>query len=288
MELPRLPAGSELLRLVYVPQEGPMLVSDVKTLNLENDQHVTLRVKLRPTVRAHGRLDESVPRPVKNGRVVTEINESTGNGSLDWRACATIQEDGSFTLEDLPYGDIQVTALCDGFVADGGAAPDFAKEAAVGANEPGRPQVFPLAEADHEIVVKMVPTASCRLRVLDPDGRPVAGAQCGFWPNVRWWNGGSQIYCSPMVSTAAVLKDPKNPARQCGNERLFSATTDDDGIALVENLPTQERSFAVHHDRFQLPMGDSNRRIRNVELKAGRETYATVKLEAKGEPDGSK
>ncbi|HEY1786346.1 MAG TPA: hypothetical protein VGG30_12380 [Pirellulales bacterium] len=290
LELPRLPAGTELLRLAYFPEQGPALVSEVKTPNLKNDQHVSLRAKMMPMVRVRGRLDASVPRPVKNGRVVSEINESTDKHSLDWRACAMIQEDGTFTLEDLPYGDIQVTALCDGFVADGGAAPEFAKGAAVGANEPGRPQVFPVAEADNEIVLKMVPTASCKIRVLDPDGRPVAGAQCGFWPNVHWWNGGGQIYCSPLVSTADVLRDPKGPARQSReSEQLFTATTDADGIAVVKNLPTQERSFGVHHDHFHLPIGDWNERIVRVELKAERQTEITVKVEAKeAEPGGSK
>lgn len=284
LELPRLAAGTQSLRLVYVPEQGPMLISDVETLKLANGERRELSIEVKPAVRVAGRLDPAVPRPVKNGRIVAEIIDTASDDSarLGWRATATTDENGAFALEDLPRGDLQVIALCDGFMARAGTPPAFARGSAFDTS----PQVFHLSDASSEIVVKMVPTASCRVQVLGPDGQPVAGAVCRFSPNVFWWDGGSQIYCAPGRSTAETFRNPKpRDALWKPYEQLFAATTDADGIAVVENLPAEaQEDLAVLHDDLELPLGDANRhrRLRMVKLKAGQQTEVTVKLQKKG------
>ena len=289
LELPRLSPGTQLLRVVYLPEKGPMWISDVQTLKLADGERRELAVEVKPSVRVEGRLDPAVPRPVKNGRVVARIIEKgDDSGGLHWGATATPAEDGTFTFDELPHGDLQVIALCDGYMAKAGTPPAFAERPFSFA---GSPQVFHLTDATNEIVVKMVPTASCRIQVLGPDGQPVAGAICAFSPNVHWWDGGSQMYCAPGNSTADALRNPKprGELREWREElsklreKLFAGTTDADGMAIVRNLPAAiQEGFTVLHDDLELPLFKANRRIHNVELEAGKQAEVTVKLQKKG------
>ena len=62
IELPRLPAGKELLMAVYAPDDGPVLFSNVKKIELAEGDHHQLRMELKPGVRIEGRLTGPVER----------------------------------------------------------------------------------------------------------------------------------------------------------------------------------------------------------------------------------
>ena len=287
LDLPRLPAGSELLQLVYVPDDGPTMYSDVQTLALVDGARHNLRLQMKPSVRVEGRLDGPVARPVKNGRVIGEVifaDDNAAGETLDWRVAATMRIDGSFVFESMPRGNLQVIALCDGAMAASGEPPEFATdgERQQGSSFFSRPQVFAIGEETNRIVLAMAPTADCLIHVLGPDGQPVEGAKCAFWPNVGWWRYGSQIYCQYFHSTLDGLKDPARE-KMLWNEKdpLFQATTDAEGKALVKNLPAKAKSeFVVMHETLQAPGGgdDAVRRYQKVELTAGAQSEVTVRL----------
>jgi hypothetical protein len=128
----------------------------------------------------------------------------------------------------------------------------------------------------------MTPTADCTIRVLDTDGKPVPDAWAGFSPNVAWWNGGSQTYCKPLISTAQALTaqglfDPD----AAGDRFLFGAQTGADGVAVVRNLPAYNAVFVVGHDKFELPVEKQSRR-RKISLKPGPDNEITVRVQPKG------
>ena len=173
LQLPRFQPGPKELLVAYVPKEGPILFSEFETVELKNDDKRVLRVALKPGVTVSGRLDDSVPRPVTNGRVVAQV---ISRFNAEWRDSATIKKDGSFTLGPLPHGDLQVIALCDGYMAQSGVAPDFVPEVLRKQGGYNRPQVFPLTKENVDITLLMTPTVDCLIRVLDSDGHPAAGA----------------------------------------------------------------------------------------------------------------
>ena len=130
-ELPRLPAGTELLRLVYVPDDGPVMFSGVRQMLMADGEQYKVRLEMKKACRVEGHLDDSVPRPVQNGRVVAEViarADGDRRDTLDWRAAVEIRPDGSFTLEAMPRGDLQVIAVCNGFMAASGEPPEFATD----------------------------------------------------------------------------------------------------------------------------------------------------------------
>jgi hypothetical protein len=284
LQLPRLPAGKESVRLVCFPEDGPALLSDVQQLQLANGDRFDARFEMKPAIDVGGQLDEDVPRPVKNGRVVVAvIDGSDGGNALQWRAWAKINDDGSFKLAALPQGDLQVIALCDGYMAQSGAPPDFVSDNKRRASSLNRPQVFGITPEMHQITLRMTPTSDCLFRVLGPDGSPVAGAKCSFWPNVHWWSDGSQIYCSPLYSTFEWLTDPRRAMEErFRSDPLFSAETGPDGRAIVKNIPSTEKSFHITHKELEVPINESKDRSGSVDLSPGEQSEVTVTLQRRG------
>ena len=144
-----------------------------------------------------------------------------------------------------------------------------------------RPQVFSIGATPDEITLQMRPTANSTLRVLDPEGRPLVGARCSFWPNVQWWNGGSQIYCNPLFSSAEHLKSGDPAWHWPEGDHSFTAVTDAAGLARIANLPPGAQNFIVRHDDFEMPVRDKSR-VGLVTLLAGENPEATVPMEKKG------
>jgi hypothetical protein len=66
-----IPDGNWQTMLVYPKDNGEHLFSGVLPVRLANQQGVSIRkASLRPGLRLTGKLDDTVPRPVKNGQVV--------------------------------------------------------------------------------------------------------------------------------------------------------------------------------------------------------------------------
>ncbi len=286
IKLARFSAGTSLLRLVYLSDEGTPLFSEVQELQLSEGEQLQIEMAMKPGVTVQGKLDESVPRPVTDGRVIANVIDfepGEGYDNLRWQVWTPINADGTFVLSDLPPGNFQVIALCEGFRAASGSPPDFARKINVN-NTRGRPQVFSLEDDLTEITLKMTPTAECEIQVVGPDQQPLANATCGFSPNVFWWRGGSQIYGHPLYSTAELLRDPELAKKYFHNRSSFpyTAKTNAYGVAIVRDLPEGTKNFDVRHDDYEVPLGSSNRRSVAVHLVAGEQNKSSITLQAKG------
>ncbi len=299
LKLPQLPAGPTLFRLVYLPPDGERLFSKVKHLRLKDGEHLELEFDLKPGLTVQGKLDNSVPRPVKAGRVVGEVLDFYPSDkpdsskkyaddafytSLQWRVWAAINADGTFELNGLPAGDLQLIGLCEGFRAANGTAPDFAKELPNKASSLERPQVFEIDESGAEVTLEMNPAAECRIEVVGPDQQPVVGAECNFWPNVHWWRGGSQIYCAPLYASEELLQNPGQLQEILADRSngLYSAKTNSYGLAVVGGLPSGSNDFNVQHARYELPLAENNQRSGEINLVAGEQGSIKVLLQPKG------
>jgi hypothetical protein len=292
--LPRLAAGPELLRLAYLPKnDDETMFSIVHELTLTEGKRRRLRVYLEPAARVEGRLNAAVPRPVTGGRVVADvIHRLQGTDeyeSLHWRTWSEVRADGTFSLPPLPAGELQVIALCDGFIAQSGLQPAFVDEPVPLFASPFlRPQVFTVAGGRNEIELAMTRTADCRFHVVDPDGQPIESAHVAFWPNVGWWAGGSQIYCSPRINMAERIKQGDKAPPIDMTDRHFAATTDARGIALVKNIPSGDRPFAVTHEGWELWVDADRYQSGRVTLKAGETAEVKLAMQPREAPhDGN-
>lgn len=119
----RIPPGEHVLRVrSRVTEPGSTaLHSDAEFFTVRPNERVDLSVELRAAAEWSGKLDDSVPRPIVNGRVLLTLVDHFGTGAssggLSHWFEAEVRADGSFTVRDLPPGRGYVFALCRGHVS---------------------------------------------------------------------------------------------------------------------------------------------------------------------------
>lgn len=282
LRLPALPASKGQVIVVRLDGERATHFSRITDLELNEGETLRERFELRPAVRITGKFSENVPRPVSHGRLKLQtLPKERAPSNLNWFTWAPVAADGTFTIEAWPAGEAaQLTALCDGYIAESGAAPAGVEARPVPAGFL-RPQVFSSADQARPVAVRMVPTTQVAVETVDQHGRPIAGVKVGAYPNVAWWNGGAQVYCSPLARAEralvqrdwwACIDEPYAPP--------FSTTTDASGHGELELPAGRHRVYAKHSD-YELPIV-RGRRERRVVLAAGEPATVRLVLVPKG------
>jgi beta-lactamase regulating signal transducer with metallopeptidase domain len=239
VRLPRIDAGVREVRAVHIDDDGRPLFSPVVQRDLASGETERLQLPVEPGVRVEGRLDDAVPRPVKNGRVIAvaipagDFKPPQNTTRPSWSTSATINEDGTFVLEDLPAGDdLKVIALCDGYFAPSQHFPETSADPQI----PWPPQTFPLRDRVNRLTLRMAPTATCEIEARDEQGQPVADAQVVIHTNVTWHLMLNGPYGAAMDSLDR-LRGVKAPATHPVD---YTAMTDKEGVARITNVASLE------------------------------------------------
>jgi len=283
LEIPAMPPGKNSLMLIKLDDQRATHFSKIIDFELTAGEPKQIDVQLRPSMRVTGALSEAVPRPVKNGRVkIATLPPSTDHSDrVLWMSWAAVQPDGTFTIDAWPKGEpMQLIALCDGYIAASGKAPEVVASPPDAENDFfNRPQVFD--ELDVPIEVDMTPMQVCMARTVDEDGSSVAGVKVLSWPNVGWWNYGSQVYCDSLVHGERLLRDRDYfKAHEEAFPPPFQSETNSKGEARLE-LPLGKKSLTVHSEVYELPVF-LGRRSMEVELTADKPAEVTLRLQPRG------
>lgn len=278
----RIPPGKPTVRAFLAETNGAVWFSDVVSFNAVSGQTNDVTVPLLPGVALYGELDANVPRPVTNGRVIAQVAPHgfrPQDSPPQWHAWSEINADGTFAIASLPAGDLEIVALCDGFVSTNGPST-FSSSMHF-------PQKHEIATNDLTITIGMERTAWLEVRVLDDKGNPLSGARVATWPNVQYGGWSSTILASDCYNTLdayGALQAGKMP-RWHTSVPGFDGETDAGGLAVLRNLPVETRQFTVEHTNFILPaVADSSgqkRREVSIALIPGATNRSTVKLEPK-------
>jgi hypothetical protein len=273
----RLAASDQMIRAFQFSADGAAWFSDTLNIKAVSGQTTNIVVDLKPGVSVHGQLDNTVPRPVRNGRVVAHIwpaGSRPKDSPPEWHAWTTNREDGSFEFTNLPPGDLEIIALCQGFVSTNRpVAPQFR-----------HPQKHLLGTNDLSITVGMEPTARLEVLVTDDKGNPLKDAIVMTWPNVHYGDWGAVVLMSDLYNTSDFFLNPAK-IRASWHEPVvdLSATTESSGLAVLSNLPGDVRELTVKHAQFDIPAmtgwGGGKHRQRAVTLTLGITNHITVKLE---------
>lgn len=295
------------LRVVHVPEDGPVLFSSIVDLKEQSGNPISLRLPLKPGVRVLGRLAENVPRPVKNGHLVGRIVAGEGRDAWNWCATAEIADDGSFVLGSLPADEhLQIVAICDGWVTTSPTKEEVADYVAdYGFPDPNYrgpaatcvySQLYHLNGAQIEPVLPMEPTSGCVVTVIDSAGEPIPDARVAFAPTQFWFNAGSQIVGSGFDYLAKVRAQLASGDRRANLDdfqwnQAYFVRTNRQGMATVANIPPGGRGepnlartlrFKISHDKFLAPGDpkDLNRRSA-VEILPGESKSITAVMTPK-------
>lgn len=279
------------LRVCQISEGQPIRFSKSIKIEPGDRSRVLLRnVKLSAGTRVEGRLDDSVPRPIKNGHVsasiVRSMNPNQWRTRWNWYDKTPIESDGTFVFESMPTDEVlQMIAVCDGWV------PSNPEEGSVLAFFPSAvgklkgnftvPQIVELQGEKVTPVLAMHESTSVKVTVKDPDGQPLSGAKVVMWPNQLWFDSGSQIL-GDGYSQSEFLVKTRAGGFDYDRQIRFSSSTDENGVALIKNLPVNKtESLAVSHDDFDMPISGRDRSIR-VDLKPGEVAEVTIQMQEKG------
>jgi beta-lactamase regulating signal transducer with metallopeptidase domain len=262
----KMSPGGHLIRLMGRLPSGEIVFSDSFTFTAEVGKKYNFALEMKPGIRLEGRLDDRVPRPVKNGRVLISVRPKefpawTNHADVVdifkkyptvnfWTSYRPIAEDGTFVFESIPPGGLDVIVHGDGFVSQNGG--DFSQRVGSKFEKiPGFavPQAFPLVTPTTKIEVLTEPTSTLQLTAKTKSGKPVKGATVCVSPNVIRMGGifGNVRHSSEEpFRTLAPLPDIP-----------YCATTDENGVAAIRNVPAADhRWIDVYHPQFQVPLRD--------------------------------
>jgi beta-lactamase regulating signal transducer with metallopeptidase domain len=281
----KMSPGNHLLQLMGQLDNGQIVYSDTIEFTAESGKAYDFNLEMQPGIRLEGRLDDRVPRPVANGRVLIGVRSkefptwTNWNQIKDvfdkfpdyagWRSYRTIAPDGTFVFESVPPGTLDVIVHGDGFASQnsGYYAHNF-----------GVPQVFPLARPTTQIEVATERTATLEFCAKTSNGKPIAGASVFLNPNVIRING---IFGNMRHSSESPLR-----LMDSLPDVPYEATTDNNGFALIRNVPAWTTGMEVYDLEYQVPIQDPARwRDRNVRVHF--DDAQTNKLVMILEPKGS-
>lgn len=274
----RVAPGRHLVRVAHRPEEAGArpLHSAIEAFEVRPSERVDLSIELHPARELAGKLDDSVPRPVRAGKVMLTLQETATDGS---RVClwdlyeADVRADGTFTLQDLPRGRGYVFALCRGHVAKRARAATLAEAGitlAPGATKEDeerawrdfgdRAMLLQRAEvpaATAPFVIEMQPTGSVEVAVRMADGTPLADANVDVSPNVQ----------IPGVGSILVPW------------RTWNARSDALGIARFDDLPP-DPSLWIGAGGPGLQMREADRKdTPSIAIVPGEVARITIELE---------
>lgn len=283
LRIPAMLPGENSVLLVRLDGHRATHFSKIHDVKIAEGERNRFEVSLHPSVRIHGVLSDNVPRPVRNGRLkASTLNPTEADSNrVSWFTWVPVQADGTFVIDGWPAGEaLQVIALCERYLAATGTAPGEVKDPPAPGNDGfNRPQVF--RPNDEQIKVAMTPLVRCVATAVDEDGKPIAGVMVSAWPNVGWWNSGSQVYCHPLVRGERLLRERDfNKAIDEAFPQPFQAKTNAEGKAMLE-LPAGTERLAVLSDVYELPVFLGEREIQ-VTLTPGRITEVVLSLQPRG------
>jgi len=261
----KLSPGGHIIQLMGRLPSGEIVYSDSFAFTAETGKEYNFSMEMKPGIRLEGRIDDKVPRPIKNGRVLISVRPKefpAWNNYADvddilkkypnfypWKSYRPIAEDGTFMFESIPPGGLDVIVHGDGFVSKSGG--DFLQRNGsklVKVRGFALPQAFPLVAPTTKIVVATEPTATLELTAKTKWGKPVEGATVYLNPNVVRMGG----ILGDMRQSS---EEPYRKLPPLPNVPYF-ATTDKDGVAVILNIPATDRGMQVEDADYQIPLQD--------------------------------
>ncbi|MEM9644533.1 MAG: hypothetical protein AAF989_06035 [Planctomycetota bacterium] len=256
IRLAPFPTENGSILIVRLSEGRATHFSQIVDLEPSEGSSETLDVPMRPATVMHGNLATGNTRPIVDGRVVVQTLNPTQENSqrAGWYSWAEVERDGSFTIDSWPSGEaMQLIALTDTMIAASGEVPPEASQTQTD-GDLLRPQVFRMNNHIEKRIVPMTPMIPWQIRVVDEEDQPVPGIEVASWPNVRWWNSGSQIYASALVrSEDGLLPQGKVSLPNKDHRQPFFGTSDAEGM-LTMNLPAGENGLALRSQFYELPI----------------------------------
>jgi len=287
-----LPDGKYMGRLVGRTADGGLYFSAPALFSAPSTSPLEFVWQLTEGTGFQGKLDDAVPRPVKAGWVIAHvttpklIRDACGVLALRWYSTVDVREDGTFRLENLPEGTLEVIAGCDGWVSEDLDEPviDGVRRGQVIPDDRSQPAILPMEQ-----------TGKAHIRILDPNGKPINGASVNMCPNQSLGRATSIIGARHKSESILEAKDAGaiDRLRKEFEMPRFYAQTDASGVAVISHLPPGKHRIFVSAPDYDQPIEADNtplqrgqirvpRRENSIVIAGGEQATTEVTMEPKG------
>ena len=296
-----LATNRRTLRIIQLlPGKSARYSAAIDLSRFGDQPRVFLRdIEVYPGTRMEGCLDDRIPRPVHDGIVSAFVV----NGRNEWHDMAVVNDDGTFSFDSLPCGDVvQLTASCANWVSSDPTLNELADvEMKEQTSRLQRSRVYPqVVRLEGEVVrfeIRMEPATKCAVEVVDTAGTPVKGARVQLIPYQGSFDGRSHVFGYGERTRLRLLLGVSGITTQrcveLGISRdvkgRYTSFTSDDGVAEITSLPggpdgsPAMTSFVVTHpDYFAANSGGlGDQGSSRVALYSGRTARVTVRMKRK-------
>lgn len=287
-----VPDGKYMARLVGRTADGQLYFSAPALFTAPSVTSLDFDWQLAQGSSFQGKLDDSVPRPVKAGWIVAHVTspqlvrDACGVLALRWYSTADVGEDGTFHLGNLPEGTLEVIAGCDGWVST-----DLDERTIDGVRHG---QVIP-DNRSQSAVLPMERTGDARIRVLDPNGKPIHGASVNMCPNQSLGRATSIIGTRHKSENMLEAKDAGSidKLRKEFEMPRFYGETDASGIVVVTGVPPGKHRIFISAADYDQPIESDHaplqrgqirvpRRENGIVIVGGDQATTEIRMEPKG------
>ncbi len=255
------------LRVIHLAENDAVYFSDLITLKSQTPSgRYPLTVMLFPAVTFRGELSANVPRPIEWGVVnAVTLTEPTSDVTdwirMSWSRSVAIRENGSFELSNFPRDSvIQYIAKCDGWVSASPSKAEFERtikqhsQFQLKSYRGVAPIVqMRVAPVDERVTVPMVRTSSVKVTVINESGIPMPGVRVRVLTGYFSATGFTGLLDDSFDSFDAFRKHgtaDRNVSLDAAitheNSR-YSVETNDQGVALIKNLPAAHSAALMKH-----------------------------------------
>ena len=270
--------GKRFVQAGFLTADGKAIFSPVIHAELKEGSMTKLTAPLQPGIRVAGKVDDQMPRPIREARIevyVSPLHDGASSG-IWWSDWKPLNEDGSFEFLSLPPGQVSFQVIGDGWISPLKADGQLRS----------RPWIAgAIDQSRDDLVIPMERTASCEVTVLDAQGKPAPGATVAASPNFSYDGFGNRLLAIGLITLAQQL-GPRDTSfdRDLMNSmwERYKAVTDDQGRAVVHGLPAQTRweSLSVYPPGIDPSKLSKMPKRQGVDsLKSGETTKITLKLD---------
>lgn len=260
-------AGGRWFRVIHTPPgEAPQFSKPI-AWNPDDPASREVTIEVRPGVRVVGTISKDVERPIERGHVVVwcgspshqqPANQQQRHQPIWWIDTVPVEADGTFEFSSLPSGYMaQFYAIANDWIS---AQPTdeafetcckwFGEQNRQRHNFFRNGQILRLAGRETQITIEMELAGRVKVKCVDPQGHPLRRVHVSSWPNQHMIGGGSTVFCTARSSLDRLLGDrdfdwaTRNP---------FGAETDENGEALIRNLPAGQQSLHAGNEFWICP-----------------------------------
>lgn len=250
-----VPPGRWQVQVGHIDSTRWRWFSQIEETDTAKRDEITTLVLKRGT-EVSGRIDDTVPRPIKRGMVRVMVRmpppSSAESYPVYWSDWQETDESGSFSFRGLPAGDAWIAAACDGWISEQAKSPTPKLTGDRNWAEPlyltWSAQPFHVDDQPTTVNVRMIRAGTVLFHFKDADGEPIVGARTNWDPKIDFGPDRQNLFSTNRALDHMLIEVDESSHRSSNFLPRVEGKTDAHGSLRIENLPPGRVRLAISID----------------------------------------